>query len=186
MADHYPTTAVGLKGKCLVATPKLKNTMWEESVIFLTDYSKQLGSKGFVINRPSTTSINKLLEQLDMYSTPDFPEAVHLGGPVRERSIAMVHTGEWYSASTTPVTGQISYSWDDFMLEKMCMMDCPREFTMLAGMAQWAPGQLEKELAKGSWLTVDASPELVFLEVKEDIWPEAVKLYSQTMFDEFF
>ena len=185
MAVPCQTTAAALKGKCLVATPKLNNTMWEESVILLSEHSQHLGSKGFVINRPSTTSINKLLEQLDMYSTPDFPEVVHLGGPVRERSIAMVHTGEWYSASTTPINANISYSWDDFMLEKMCMLDCPHQFTMLAGSAQWAPGQLEREIAKGSWLTVDAPTELIFSESKEDIWPQCVKLYSQTMFDEF-
>ena len=185
MADHYPTTAAALKGKLLVATPKLNRTMWEESVILLTEHSEQIGATGYVINRPSTTSINVLYKEINFYNAPDFPEIIRLGGPVRERSISMIHSGEWYSASTQPVTDNISHSYDDFMLEKMAMMDVPREYMMVAGSAQWSPRQLENEIARGSWLTIGSNPAIVFANKPEHTWANCLEIYSQTMFDEF-
>jgi putative transcriptional regulator len=186
MADHYQTTAAALKGKLLVATPKLNRTMWEESVILVAQHSEQMGADGYVINRPSNTPINKLYQELDFHNTPNFPQLIRMGGPVRENNIAMIHSGEWYSASTQPITRSVSYSYDDFMLEKMAMMDTPYEYLMLAGMSQWAPGQLEREIKNGSWLVIDSNPAIVFANKPEKTWVNCLEIYSQTMFDEFF
>ena len=185
MAVPSPTTAAALRGKLLVATPKLKRTMWEESVILLTQHSAA-GAVGYVINRTSNTTINTLYNNLDYYNNPDYSQLIRLGGPVRERSISMLHSGDWYSASTQPVTSAISHSYDDFMLEKMAMLDTPQEFIMLAGSAQWAPRQLEKELAQGSWLTLESNTAIVFANKPENTWANCLEIYSQTMFDEFF
>ena len=38
----------------------------------------------------------------------------------------------------------------------------PRQMLVTLGYAGWAPGQLEYELAQNAWLTVPASPEVIF------------------------
>jgi putative transcriptional regulator len=176
-----------LKGKCLIATPRLHNSMWQETVIFLTAHESNGGAVGYVINRPSGTSINKLLEEFNHTGQIiDFPDPIYLGGPVKERNISMIHSGDWYSSSTRPVTKHISLSYDDFMIEKMAMYESPNEFLMLAGSSNWAPGQLEKEIEEGSWLVVDANPAIIFSSKKDQLWSLCLEIYSQTMFDEFF
>lgn len=185
MAAPYQT-GHKLKGKCLVATPQLHHTMWEECVIFMTEHDDK-GAVGFVINRPSATSINRLLEEYNHTShAADFSDLIHLGGPVRERNIAMIHSGDWYSSSTRPVTTNISVSFDDFMLEKLALYDIPEEFLMIAGSAGWSPGQLEKEIKDGSWLVVDANPAIIFSSKKSQLWSLCLEIYSQTMFDDYF
>ena len=66
------------------------------------------------------------------------------------------------------------------------MMDTPREWMMFAGYSSWAPGQLEKEIAEGSWLTIAANPAIVFSSKKSQLWTICVEIYGQTMIDEFF
>lgn len=178
------TTPNRFLGKCLVATPKLNKTMWEETVILLSQHSDKIGTQGHVINRTSTTSVSKLFNDLGFHGHINIPGHIHLGGPVKERNISMIHSGEWYSASTMPVTPYISFSYDDFMIEKMCMGDIPDHFVMLAGAAQWAPAQLEQEIDNGSWLVIDSDVNLIFSN-KEDIWTECVKHYSQSMFNDY-
>jgi len=44
------------------------------------------------------------------------------------------------------------------------------------GYAGWEPGQLENEMLSNSWLTVDATAELVFDTPFEDRWDSAARL----------
>jgi putative AlgH/UPF0301 family transcriptional regulator len=41
---------------------------------------------------------------------------------------------------------------------------------LYAGYAVWAPGQLEDEIAAGSWRVMRAQPEHVFDETPENLW----------------
>ena len=185
MAAPYQTGAK-LKGKCLVATPQLTHTMWEECVIYITDHDSS-GAKGYVINRPSQSSINKLLDEFNYTAHgSNFPDIIHMGGPLKERNITMLHSGNWYSSSTVPVTNDISISGDDFMLEKMALHDSPEEFLMLAGHAGWAPKQLETEVTRGSWLVVDANPAIVFSSKKSQLWSLCLEIYSHSLFEDYF
>jgi putative transcriptional regulator len=43
------------------------------------------------------------------------------------------------------------------------------------GYAGWAPGQLEQEIAQGSWLVVPVSARLVFEESHARLWEQAVR-----------
>jgi putative transcriptional regulator len=43
------------------------------------------------------------------------------------------------------------------------------------GYAGWAPGQLEREIAQGSWLVVPAAARLVFEPDPDRLWEQAVR-----------
>jgi putative transcriptional regulator len=43
------------------------------------------------------------------------------------------------------------------------------------GYAGWAPGQLEREIAEGSWLVVPVDARLLFEESHERLWEQAVR-----------
>ena len=165
----------GLKGKLLVATPKLDNDMFRKTVIFCYDHT-QAGSQGFVINRPSpTTTVSKLFENNSIHNLQHTDGKLHHGGPVSERNISMLHSGEWYSQNTIPINKHFSVSSDTHMLEKMSMMNEPKEWMMLAGKSAWAPGQLEDEIAQNGWLTCDGHRDLVFQAPDTTKWSRALK-----------
>lgn len=184
--NRNSSAAPSLRGKCLVATPQLHHTMWEETVVYLAEHDQTSGAMGFVLNRPSRTPVDALFEQMQIEHAPIHGDSVYLGGPVKENSIYMLHSGDWYSASTKPVDTQLSWSYDNFMLEKMAMNDEPDEWSMFAGCCSWTPGQLESELDRGSWLTIDANPAIVFSSKKSQLWTLCIEIYGQTMIDSHF
>ena len=49
----------------------------------------------------------------------------------------------------------------------------PRQTLPVLGYAGWAPGQLESELAQGSWFTIPADPALVFAPDPTRAWEAA-------------
>ena len=46
---------------------------------------------------------------------------------------------------------------------------------VVVGYAGWGPGQLEKELAASSWLTIDVDPALIFGVPPEQMWETAIR-----------
>ena len=174
-----------MQGRLLVASPKQDSGMFARTVVLITEHSRR-GTQGVVLNRPSGTTVGKLMSQVGILDTPDYPETIHMGGPIRERNISMLHSNDWYSASTEVVNQYFSISHDNFMLEKMAMANTTREWMMFAGTSGWAPGQLENELDRDLWLTIDANPAIVFSSKKDELWTLAIEIYSQQQVETFF
>lgn len=174
-----------MQGKLLVASPKLDTGIFARTVVLVTEHSVN-GTVGVVINRPSGTTVSNLMQQLGITDISTYQDLILMGGPIRERNISLLHTNEWYSASTHIINDQFSISNDQFMLEKLVMHNTPDEWIMLAGSSGWAPGQLQKEIDNDLWLTLDANPAIIFSSKKEELWNIAIEIYSQTMVEEFF
>ena len=67
--------------------------------------------------------------------------------------------GEW--KSTLPV-GDVGLTTSRDILEAMAKGHGPRQQLVALGYAGWAPGQLEDEIKKNGWLTVQADLDLIF------------------------
>ena len=52
----------------------------------------------------------------------------------------------------------------------------PPNSIVTLGYAAWDAGQLEQEIADNSWLTVAATPELLYQTPAEERWQAAAKL----------
>jgi putative transcriptional regulator len=48
-------------------------------------------------------------------------------------------------------------------------------FQCYAGYSGWAPGQLERELAEGSWIVSGADAALVLDHPSDDVWSRALR-----------
>ena len=46
---------------------------------------------------------------------------------------------------------------------------------VFAGYAGWSPGQLEEEIASGSWFVFDALPGDAFTDRPDDLWPMVLR-----------
>jgi putative transcriptional regulator len=61
-------------------------------------------------------------------------------------------------------------------LERVITKPQPTEtFRAYAGYTGWAPGQLEFEMAMGSWAVIPADPTSIFDKAPETLWAEMVE-----------
>jgi putative transcriptional regulator len=176
---------MSLSGQLLVATPKLDRSPFKHTVIFVSEHNR-LGAIGYVLNKSTLVTVGKLFDHLGIETGANFPDKLYHGGPVNERCVYMLHTPEWYSSSTSQVNSAFAISRDTFMFEKMSEFNMPEEWQLFAGQSKWSPGQLENEIAEDNWMTLAATPALVFASKKTHLWEIAVELCGQKMIENYF
>ena len=99
------------------------------------------------------------------------PAVVFEGGPVQPEAAicpARVRSGAGEMRGFSRVEGTIGTV--DLSGDPDAMRDELVEVRVFAGYAGWSPGQLEEEIATGSWLTFKALPSDAFTERPDDLW----------------
>ena len=161
------------EGVFLIATHDLGGSYFSNAVILLAKYSHK-GALGVVINRPSGISLSEAL--------PDFKglkkdfENLFIGGPVArfspftlirtDKEIKNIHhifDNTFYSTDIKSIAG--------FILNK----NSKDRMRVYAGHAGWFPGQLETEVARGSWTVIRADQYTVFDKEPGTIWEDLMK-----------
>lgn len=147
--------AVALTGRLLVALPELIDPNFDRSVVYLLDHDRD-GAVGVVLNRPSQMPV---ITEFPMLSRAVSEPAVFFdGGPVAEHSvIALAAAG-----------GGVEM----LELESVLRRGTERrhDVRLFVGYAGWGPGQLDGEVATGSWLVTRGSAADVFDTKPEDLW----------------
>lgn len=69
---------------------------------------------------------------------------------------------ETFYASSLSISDGLEMTTSKDVLEALASGGGPRKVLVSLGAAGWAKGQLESELAENAWLTVKASPEVIF------------------------
>lgn len=159
----------------LIAMPAMVDPQFAGTVTYLVAHDPE-HAFGLVINRPSGMLLNDVLEQMDVQTA--LPEVaaqpVWNGGPVHPERGLVLHetTARW--DSTMEVTPELMLTTSRDVLIAMAEGRGPRRALVALGHAGWGPGQLEQELLANAWLTVPASPELLFQVPAEERWQRAM------------
>ena len=160
-----PTT-----GKLLIAEPFLSDPNFARTVILLCEHGSE-GSVGFVLNRSTQLTLGDLLPEL---YTPDLP--VFQGGPVQMDTLHMVHRTPIALGGNEIAPGVYwggSYEALQDMIENNAYN--AEDMKLYVGYSGWSPGQLDKEMAEGSWIVTDILPELLFETTPDMLWKEAIR-----------
>jgi len=175
---------VSYRGKLLVAHPNLKSTVFKKTVIYLYEDS-QAGVSGVILNKSSDWGLDHIFEHKGFnYASEDF---VYLGGPVNIQAITLLHTDDFYSANTVPVSGGVSISSDNFMFEKIATDNTPEQWRLFVGLSNWKIGQLDREISQHrAWLLADADLSIMFDYNGVEQWEKAIEHCSQCMVDSYF
>lgn len=158
-----------LDGQFLIAMPNLKDGNFARSVVYICAHSAA-GAMGFIINRAQPVSFTELLLHLKMVeqteaimlpgATRNFP--VLSGGPVETGRGFVLHSDDYVSESSIPVSDDISLTATLDIVRAIYNGRGPARATMMLGYAGWGAGQIEQEIAANAWLNCPANEELIF------------------------
>jgi putative transcriptional regulator len=148
-----------MKPCLLIASPQLSDPFFEGTVILLCQHDEN-GALGLVVNRTTSLSVQTVIEQLGIRLNEDF-EAHHVswGGPVEPGAGFIVYRGVVPGDEGWNVAERLAVSPSRERLVEA--LGQPDPFLLCLGYAGWGPGQLDREIALGSWLVADVEPEIV-------------------------
>jgi len=156
---------VPAQGKLLVATELVEGELFAETVILLLFYD-ETGAFGLVVNRPTDVRPDELLA--DEEGIANYDGTLFWGGPVQMDSLrALLLTDEPPEGAEKIIDSVYLVSYED------ALEGVPRDpanLRLYLGYAGWAPGQLDNEMAHGSWRVLPGSSEHVFAEEPGTLW----------------
>ncbi len=158
-----------LQGRLLVASSRLLDPNFYRTVVFLIQHDSD-GALGVVLTRPISNTVGSVWEQVCGESCENY-ERVFWGGPVNG-PVLMLHTD--VAASQDEILPGLYLAADRQQLEAVLTQDEHR-YRVFVGYAGWGPGQLEMELADGSWLVAPADKEIVFSN-DEELWERITEM----------
>ncbi|MGL4474114.1 MAG: YqgE/AlgH family protein [Shewanella sp.] len=170
---------LSLQNQLLIAMPSLKNSIFERSLIYICEHDKS-GAMGLIINRPAGLDVGTLVEQMELSDEiPDFADSpqnqVLIGGPVTPDKGFVLHSPQPYWTTSQKLTDDLMLTTSKDILSSLGSDKAPEKFLVALGYAGWAKDQLEHELAENSWLSVPATPELLFSAELENRWELAMQ-----------
>ena len=92
----------------------------------------------------------------------EYRRPVMFGGPVQVERGFVLHTPMTQFSSTLKVTDGISLTTSKDVLEAVAQGQGPTQVLVSLGCSGWSAGQLEQDLARNGWLTVQADPAIIF------------------------
>lgn len=162
-----PINLSNLTNHFLIAMPGLEDSSFAGAVIYLCEHNDN-GALGLVINKPIDITLKSLFAKIDLTLTraemSEMP--VYYGGPVQAERGFVLHerlsdepTG--YS-STLSIPGGLEVTTSKDVLEALSSGAGPRRVLVTLGYSGWEAGQLEQEIGRNGWLTVQAQPGIIF------------------------
>lgn len=169
----------------LIASPQLKDPFFERTVVLVWHHDED-GAIGVVVNRtlaeasergvmPADTpeSIGEVLVLEEGQELGPYGEhPVNWGGPVDTDSGTMITTSPIEALEGWLLSTGLSITRSHDALLRV--IGEGGQIRLCLGYAGWGPGQLDQEIAEGSWLFTDPKPELVFSSDPDSTWEQAI------------
>ncbi|MES2636144.1 MAG: YqgE/AlgH family protein [Pseudomonadota bacterium] len=147
---------INLTGQFLIAMPAMTDPYFSKTIIYVCTHNQD-GAMGVIVNRATDITLNDLFEQikLDSDSSALLEKTVYYGGPVQIDRGFILHTPQIEYNSTILVNNTIALTTSKDVLEATAKDNGPEKMLVALGYAGWTPGQLEEEMLKNAWLSLD-------------------------------
>lgn len=169
----------GLAGQLLLAMPGMGDPRFHRAVIFICAHDAN-GAMGLMLNQPSSgLTFPQLLKQLDIKPERTIPDQltslpVMSGGPVETARGFVLHGPDFEDPGTVPVDDEFYVTGTVDGLKAIAAGEGPDHMLFMLGYAGWTAGQLEDELRQNAWLTLPATPDLIFHTQAGHMWDRAI------------
>jgi putative transcriptional regulator len=95
------------------------------------------------------------------------------GGPVQPAAVVVMAEFEDTGAAATLVIGDVGFVAADADFDSLGQ--AVRRVRVFAGLAGWAPGQLESEIERDDWIVEPATAADVFHENADALWSDVLE-----------
>lgn len=154
----------------LVAVPQMLDPNFSQSVVYLISHGSE-GAFGLIINRPAPISLEEVAEELGLKRKLKTP--IFFGGPVERNRGFVLHGREDLLASSERVEQGVYLSGSPETLKVLVESGDPFKFFL--GYSGWGAGQLEEEIAHGSWLVLPSNPRMILTPKVEHLWDQVLR-----------
>jgi putative transcriptional regulator len=158
------------RGKFLVASRKIKDPRFMETVILLTQYGPR-GASGLVINRPTEVELSEMFPDIEGLTRN--AHSLYYGGPVAMDRVQLLIRSDAPPEEALPVFDGVYFGLSRALLERVSNGGVG--FRAYAGYSGWAAGQLEMELKRDDWHVMRADVGTVFEADPSTVWPELIR-----------
>ena len=159
------------QGLFLVARRGLSDPLFAKSVVLMLPMKGTPLLVGLIVNRPTRVPLRDLFDDSPALQKRD--ATAYFGGPV---DVEIGARSAIFRSATSPknatlVFGDVYVTFDPStiaaLVENVQQASTLRVFL---GRAQWAPAQLENEMAKGGWYSVRGGADSIFSKFPEAAW----------------
>jgi putative transcriptional regulator len=155
----------------LVAKRNLRDRLYGSTVIV----ARPLGEDrhlGFIVNKPTNMTLGKLFPK--HAPSQKVIDPVYLGGPTGPEVIfALVKGSQSPGGRSLQLAPGLFVAYDSTVVDRIIETQ-PQQARFLAGMVLWAPGELDEELRRGLWYTLDPQPEIFLRKSTDGLWEDLV------------
>lgn len=164
-----------LKNHLLIAMPQLEDSWFAGSVTYLCEHNED-GAMGIVLNKPMPVTFSEICEQLDIPRLPGVDPKILAGGPVSIENGFILHRQQGNWGATLNITEQAHLTSSKDILKAIAAGSGPKDFHLALGYAGWDAEQLDAEIRSNSWLTVEATEQLLFDTPMDELYAAALAL----------
>jgi len=158
-----------LVGKLLLADPSLRDGTFNKAVLLLGEYSAEEGAFGLILNQPTGQTVGNLLNKKDFSALASV--AVHHGGPVAREHLTFA--AFWEKDDAFDFAIRISAE------EAAAYVRLPGTIVRaFVGYSGWEKDQLEGEMDRESWATLDPNPQLLTAVHDITLWKKLMSNIS--------
>ena len=155
----------------LVAKRNLKDRLYGSSIIV----ARPIGEDrhvGFIVNKPTTLTLGKLFPKHP--PSQKVIDPVYLGGPTGAEVIfALVKRSDSPGGRSLQLAPGLYVAFDSNVVDRIIETQ-PQQARFLAGMVLWAPNELDDEIRRGLWFTLEPQPELFLRKSTDGLWEDLV------------
>lgn len=155
----------------LVAKRNLRDRLYGSTILV----ARPIGDErhvGFIVNKPTNLTLGKLFPK----HTPSQKviDPVYLGGPTGPEVIfAMVKGRDSPGGRSLQLAPGLFVAFDSSIVDRIIETQ-PQQARFLAGMVLWAPNELDEEVRRGLWYTLEPQPDLFLRKSTDGLWEDLV------------
>jgi len=167
----------GFTGRLMVAMPHLVDTPFEEAVCLICSHNED-HAFGVIVNKPMKgVTLADIVSDLGVECDETSSERrLHYGGPVDMQRGAVLHSLDYRQDDTMLITSEVGLTASKNALRAIChQCTAPLHACLVMGHAGWDAGQLDEEVKRNDWLTLDPRRELIF-DPSSETWSNCLHL----------
>lgn len=156
-------------GRLLLSEPTLPDPNFARTVVLLTEHN-EIGSLGFVLNRPVNIHLHDLGEDFLGSQLP-----LYEGGPVELNTLHFIHRLGKDIEGTIEIADSIFWGGNIEQIKVNLSKLSENEIRFFIGYSGWGAGQLEMEMKQHTWLVAPAVSTDIFEVAPDQLWEKCIR-----------